>query len=68
MNNFTEEQKERQARLAGVAEAYQPKRKQISMHIDACLHDLFKAKVALENKGMGEIVEGLIDGYMGGVL
>lgn len=66
MNNFTEEQKEKQARLAGVT--YKPDRKQISMHIDARLHNLFKAKAALENKGVGEIVEGLIDRYMGGVL
>ncbi|MCK4824949.1 hypothetical protein KA005_54870 [bacterium] len=68
MENFTEEQKKRQARLAGVTEAYKPEQKRISMHIDARLHNLFKAKVALENKGMGEIVEGLIDDYIGGVL
>jgi hypothetical protein len=68
MNDFTEEQKERQARLAGVTGTYQPKRKQISMHIDARLHNLFKARVALENKGIGEIVEGLINNYMGDVL
>lgn len=39
-------------------------RKQISMHINSRLHDLFKAKVSLEGGAIGDVVENLINLYV----
>lgn len=69
MEAFTEEEKKRQAILAGVAGTTGlPERRQISMRIDGRLHELFKARVSLEGKAMNNVIESLINRYVEGKL
>ena len=69
MEAFTEEEKKRQAILAGVAGGIKmPERRQISMRINGRLHELFKARVSLHGQTMGDVVENLINQYVEGKL
>jgi hypothetical protein len=66
METLTEEQKKRQAYLAGVTEM--PEHRQISMRINGRLHELFKARVSLEGRTIGDVIENLINRYVEGKL